>query len=326
MSLALAAALTLSSSATLPSCSWDSPGVDPFMGDVPAAVDRYTDIPVAVRTRLKHRMSLRQYDEIAAIRRDSITGQHRYSSEIRDMHFGQGRVCSTVSRKGWSQTMVERGLVYCEAEHCIIVPTVCRNVSRVTRLPADRADAATALGGAPGATGDEGAGGTDPAARIASATPNPEAGELMFEAPGAGAGPGLPMAEGPSSQALGALAGTPEGAAGGAGGVFSSQPIVMTPGAGVVDTGGSSGAPFGGGVSSGPLGGVGGLGGGFGLPVNNLPVGGTFGGTFGGGITVPGTTLITPAIPEPGTWALWLAGLVTLTAVIKRRTLQRRRL
>jgi hypothetical protein len=25
------------------------------------------------------------------------------------------------------------GLVYCEQEHCLIVPTVCRNVSRVTR-------------------------------------------------------------------------------------------------------------------------------------------------------------------------------------------------
>ena len=344
MSLALAAALSLSSSAALPSCSWNSPGVDPFMGDVPAAVDRYTDIPPAVRAKLKQRMTVRQYDEIAAIRRDSITGQRKYNSDIRDMHFGQGRVCSTVSRKGWSDTMVERGLVYCEGEHCIIVPTVCRNVSRITRLPPDRADADPAgprmagpgggPGAAPGADGAAGPGGTDGESRIASATPSAEGGELMFDAPSAGTASGMPSAGGPTSQALSALAGTPDLVAGGTDGVFSSQPIVMTPGAGVADGGGSGigggggGAPFGGGgVSSGPIGGVGGLGGGFGQPVSTLPIGGGFGGGFGGGITPPGTPIITPGvtppIPEPGTWALLMAGLAALAALAKRRAFKR---
>jgi len=29
--------------------------------------------------------------------------------------------------------MQERGLVYCDSGQCILVPTVCRNVSRITR-------------------------------------------------------------------------------------------------------------------------------------------------------------------------------------------------
>jgi len=121
------------STATYPHCSWDRPGVNPFMGDVVAAVDRYPDIPAEDRAKLKTRMQQRQYDEIVTITRDSITGRSTYSPEIRDMHFGSGSVCKTVSRDKWKPTQEERGLVYCEGSTCIIVPTVCRNVSRITR-------------------------------------------------------------------------------------------------------------------------------------------------------------------------------------------------
>ena len=123
---------------TVPICSWDRPGANPFMGDVVAAVDRYTDIPEPVRARLKARMETRQYDEVAAIRRDTVTGKRKYAPEIRDMHFGQGTVCRTVTRSKWADDTVERGLVYCERGHCIIVPTVCRNVSRIKRLGGER--------------------------------------------------------------------------------------------------------------------------------------------------------------------------------------------
>lgn len=181
MSLLLATALA-TSTATLPACSWDRPGVDPFMGNVVAAVDRYTDIPAETRARLKQRMSTRQYDEIAAIRRDSITGKaNNYSAQIRDMHFGNGTVCREVTRAAWAEQTVERGLVYCEGEHCLIVPTVCRNLSRVTRLPG------TPVGGS-SAGGDVGAA---PAAPVLVATgPLPEdSSELVFDAPGAGGTP-----------------------------------------------------------------------------------------------------------------------------------------
>ena len=121
--------------ATLAACSWDRPGVDPFMGDVVAAVDRYQDIAVDVRARLKARMARRDYDDVVSIRRDSIAGRAhaRYGSAIRDMHFGDHRLCRSVSRAAWSAQMQERGLVYCDSGQCVLVPTICRNVSRIAR-------------------------------------------------------------------------------------------------------------------------------------------------------------------------------------------------
>jgi hypothetical protein len=95
-------------------------------------VDRYRDIPAETRGALKARMLAHQYDDIAEIRRDTITGTQTYT-DLRDMHFGEGRLCRLPSRALWSAQHTERGLVYCEQEHCLIVPTVCRNVSRVTR-------------------------------------------------------------------------------------------------------------------------------------------------------------------------------------------------
>lgn len=135
--MSLLATLALAASAstvTLPACSWDRPGVNPFMGDVVAAVDRYQDIPAETRARLKARMKQRAYDEIAVITRDAVQGKASYSADIRDMHFGRGSVCRTVTRAKWSAQHQERGLVYCEDGQCLIVPTVCRNLSRITRL------------------------------------------------------------------------------------------------------------------------------------------------------------------------------------------------
>lgn len=115
-------------------CDWNSPGHMPFSGDVPAAVERYQDIPADVRGRLRARMERHQYDEVVEISRYSITGAHAYSPVITGMHFGNGRVCDTVNRERWPLDARERGLVYCDQGHCVMVPTVCRNVSRVTRL------------------------------------------------------------------------------------------------------------------------------------------------------------------------------------------------
>ena len=162
MSIALITAL-LAAPATLPACSWDRPGLNPFMGDVVAAVDHYPDIPLEVRKKLKERMAKRAYDEIATIQRDAIVGKASYEPTIRDMHFGAGQVCNTVTRTRWTDKMQERGLVYCESGHCLIVPTVCRNVSRITRKSAAVAsnelqptEAATKLAEAPTENADAG--------------------------------------------------------------------------------------------------------------------------------------------------------------------------
>jgi hypothetical protein len=248
MSLVASLALALSGAA-LPHCSWDKPGVNPFMGDLVAAVDRYKDIPAATRAKLKARMQERRYDEIVDIRRDSITGRGEYDADIRGMHFGDGQVCTTVSRAKWSPQSLERGLVYCEDGQCLLVPTVCRNLSRITRRSAPSSAPATSQS-------------------LASATREGEdTSPLMFEAPGAGA-PGAGSA-GPAADA-GSFASTA--------GLPTSTISSVSPG-----LSGNAVAPSGG------------------LGLVTLPQG------------------VTPAVPEPQTWALMALGLTAVAWAARRR-------
>lgn len=116
----------------LTACSWNNPGHDPYMGQVADAVYSYADIPKNIQDKLHARMLKYDYDDIAKIGRETIEGAHSYSN-LRQMHFGTNKRCDTIDRSNWTGK-AERGLVYCEAQHCLIVPTVCRNVSRVTKV------------------------------------------------------------------------------------------------------------------------------------------------------------------------------------------------
>jgi hypothetical protein len=126
-------AVTLAA-AIQPTCSWDSPGRNPYTGSTAAAIDRYTDIPAAVRSTLKRRMEEHQPDDNVSITRDSIGGKSQYNPAIHDMHFGAASVCASVSRNKWAETRAEPAAVYCVGEHCILVPKICGNVSRISRL------------------------------------------------------------------------------------------------------------------------------------------------------------------------------------------------
>jgi hypothetical protein len=140
MSLLLAAALA--SAATVPVCSWDRPGHDPFQGDVVAAVDHYTDLPAEVRAALKRRLAARDYDEVVTIRRDRIDGRRMYAPALTHMHFGRDQVCGRVTRAGWSENTSQRAQVVCESGACVAVPFICGNLSRITRLESNpRAEA-----------------------------------------------------------------------------------------------------------------------------------------------------------------------------------------
>lgn len=135
-----------------PTCSWDRPGANPYTGSTSAAIERYTDIPEQVRRTLKRRMDEHLSDDRVTITRDAIVGKNQYEPAIRDMHFGAASVCSTVTRSKWSPTRQEPGAVYCVGEYCILVPRICGNISRITRLPAPRtAHAPAAAPAAPAA-------------------------------------------------------------------------------------------------------------------------------------------------------------------------------
>lgn len=217
MSLIATVVLAASANTTgvvLAQCAWDKPGANPFMGDVVAAVDRYQDIPANTRAKLKVRMQARSYDDIAVIGRDAVKGRADYAPEIRDMHFGAGSVCRSVTRAQWTSTMQERGLVYCEDGHCILVPTVCRNVSRITRLAAPRAtgpdqgDIVTSAG--PAAAPLD----FDPPAAGPSAEALPGSFQQAAAAPmnlDPGAGPGAGAGAGPGTNAPGTFAGSSGG-------------------------------------------------------------------------------------------------------------------
>ena len=137
MSITLALALASASAVPAePSCSWDRPGHNPYRGSIGAAIDRYTDIPPAVASTLKRRMTEQQPDDNVIITRDAITGRERYAAQIRDMHFGAASVCHSVTRSGWSERRQEPAKVYCVGQVCILVPKICGNISRITRLEA----------------------------------------------------------------------------------------------------------------------------------------------------------------------------------------------
>lgn len=112
-------------------CAWDHPGRDPFIGDLTQALDHYRDIPADARKQLKLRMASHDYDDVVVITRDSIEGRQSYGSRITGMHFGAGRVCGSVTRDRWDVQHREAGLVYCAGQHCVLVPSVCRNLSRI---------------------------------------------------------------------------------------------------------------------------------------------------------------------------------------------------
>jgi hypothetical protein len=295
---ALAAAPTpaprLSALTPQTACDWNAPGHNPFMGDVVAAIDAYQDIPAAVRARLQQRMARRAYDEVVRIRRDSIDGRRSYRSEIRDMHFGNGQRCATVDRSAWTAQAVERGLVYCEAGHCILVPTVCRNVSRIALADGGRGGAG-AVGAAEGST-----------QATATAQPAADAGQRA-DAPREDAG------------AASALAG-PAGAADSA-----ALPLSQVVGGASPEAASGSGGP--GGAWNGPVFDQG-AGAGLAPPVLRLDE------AWSDGLDSPDRWLLDPvspslfrpplvtpplpAVPEPATGLLMLAGLLLLPAWRRR--------
>jgi hypothetical protein len=131
MNLIVAAAMA---SAAANGCSWAHPGANPYRG-APEAVLADFAMSDETRRQLRALMVARRFTDVVTITRDRIHGQHEYS-DLRQMHSGHGQVChGSVDRSAWSAKHEERGLVYCVGETCVVVPTVCNNVSLVTRKP-----------------------------------------------------------------------------------------------------------------------------------------------------------------------------------------------
>lgn len=123
--------------AVVDQCRWERPGDQPFNGLVPKTLQRYAGtMPPELRAKFEARMDRIDYDDFVEIRRDSIVGTYSYEPQIRDLMFGdRPQVCRKPSRAHWPESMMARGLVYCEGQDCIVVSTELRNVGRITRRP-----------------------------------------------------------------------------------------------------------------------------------------------------------------------------------------------
>lgn len=118
---------------TLDSCSWDRPGFSRFTGDPVVAVARY-NLPPDVVKDLQAKMSARRYDDLATITRDDISSPTVQYSDLRSMHFGsKGKVCNSVTRSKWAVTDKQMALIYCSGDYCVALPTVCGNLSLITK-------------------------------------------------------------------------------------------------------------------------------------------------------------------------------------------------
>ena len=140
MSVGLQLILSTTLVAAQPGCSWAHPGANPYRSDPARALADF-DLPEPTRQQLRALMAAHRYTDVAKITRDDIVGADGAYTGLREMHSGRGQVChGEVDRSAWSAEHRERGLVYCVADACVIVPTICNNVSLVSRKP-DRAAA-----------------------------------------------------------------------------------------------------------------------------------------------------------------------------------------
>jgi hypothetical protein len=131
------------------SCDWSTPGADRYTGTVAAAIAAY-GLPIATQSALIRAWERREFTDTVVIDREAIRGKTGNYGNLRAMHFGSaGRICQTVTRAGWSDSHIETGLVLCADSACIVVPSACSNVARITRRP-------DALAG-PSGVGDTGA-------------------------------------------------------------------------------------------------------------------------------------------------------------------------
>ncbi len=204
MGINLIMATVMATTAAGGSCSWAHPGANPYRGDPPAALADFA-MSEDTRRQLRTLMAAHRYTDAVTITRDGIAGDRHYA-DLREMHSGHGQRChGAVDRSAWSPTHEERGLVYCAGDTCVIVPTVCNNVSLVTRKP----DEAPLLGAADEPIDINPAAGPPPATPDAVVAQAPDSAPLDFM-PAAGA-PATPD----SPEGGGGGGGSPIGGGGG---------------------------------------------------------------------------------------------------------------
>lgn len=118
----------------LDNCDWTNPGLDSFRNGGGNLGDAIYRLPIDIedKRKLTTLVEKKDYVEMATITQKGIEGFYYKYDNLRYMAFGRNKICRNV-KMNWEPARVERGLVYCTPKVCVIIPTVCNNISLIDR-------------------------------------------------------------------------------------------------------------------------------------------------------------------------------------------------
>jgi len=117
-------------------CDWNNPGSNPYRGaSIYSAVQSY-GFPKESTDEIVWKIKANMTDAVIYVKRDSIESPFGIASNLRDMHFGNNKRCNgKVIRNNWNSLDEKPALVYCSSQHCVAIPVVCGNISRIDYRP-----------------------------------------------------------------------------------------------------------------------------------------------------------------------------------------------
>lgn len=119
----------------LQTCEWSHPGSNRSLVDPVVAVARL-EMPAPTRAVLVEKMRRHQFDDVVRIDWASIrseNGADQYEAVIRNMNFGSGSICKTMTRNTWKADHVESAIVYLVDGRAFGFASVCGNLFEITR-------------------------------------------------------------------------------------------------------------------------------------------------------------------------------------------------
>jgi len=120
----------------LDNCDWNKPGFNPYTGSVVQAIESYSDIDNESKAILIKAVKENKYDRVLISKTGIFSlSENEYTPEITGMHFGKNHRCNKIDRTQWNNWHFEPAKVYESPGATIVIPDVCNNVSRITRIP-----------------------------------------------------------------------------------------------------------------------------------------------------------------------------------------------
>lgn len=114
----------------LTACNWDNPGHDPYTNTVSAALSQFS-IPAAHKNVIEAQIKAGANTGMVFITKDGLVSPDRNLSTFMMMTFGKNKMCYGVERTRWADSHYEPAKLYCSGDYCVMIPTVCGNITQV---------------------------------------------------------------------------------------------------------------------------------------------------------------------------------------------------